>query len=345
MALTCGFFNSMDHDRIYDARQFARIFDGVITDGIYATIGDCFVVRVQSGRIVTVGTGRAWFNGTWTLNDSLLPIEMPLSDVASARIDVVVLEVDTRDSVRDNSIKVVMGTPAANPQVPELITEDGVYQYPLCYIHRPTNSTSINQADITNKVGSAETPFVTGILRTISLDELLGQWQAELDNFVSDETADFSKWWYEKRQEFEAWVEEQKALFGDYKGENDAFYQQWIDATQNTFNAWFEQLQTNLGSDAAGNLQLQIQADSIKRILTSGFADGVKTISRDGRTIISTADDGRKLTKVFSDDFSTMTATLTSPLGALIATMIKTFSPSGDVINTITTYTYGRGIN
>lgn len=39
MAFTSGFFNSQNHDRTYNAEQMSAIFDGVITDGVYAGIG------------------------------------------------------------------------------------------------------------------------------------------------------------------------------------------------------------------------------------------------------------------------------------------------------------------
>lgn len=70
MSVSYGFYNSMNGDRKYDATQMSSIFDGIINDGIYETIGDRFVVRTSGGMNVVVGTGRAWFNHTWTLNDS-----------------------------------------------------------------------------------------------------------------------------------------------------------------------------------------------------------------------------------------------------------------------------------
>lgn len=343
MSLSCGFFNSIDHDRRYDARDFSRIFDGIIRDGVYATIGDCFIVKAQSGRTVTVGSGRAWFNGTWTLNSSQLLLDLPLSDVVADRIDSVILEVDTRDTVRNNTIKVITGTPSASPARPSMDSgEEGLYWYPLCYVTRRANSTEINQVDIINAVGSTETPFVTGILQIISIDDLVLQWGAQLDNFISDETGDFTKWAYEQQQEFDKWFADQKNKYDEIQNGNEMDYQEWLDATQQTFNTWLQNLQTNLGTDAAGNLQIQIQTDEIKRILTAGFADGVKIISEDGTRITSTATDGRTLTKTFSGDFSQMTAELTSAEGALIAKQIKTFDPAGYLITTNTTYNYGR---
>lgn len=87
---------------------------------------------------------------------------------------------------------------------PTLTNEGNVHQYPLCYIYRKYGTAVINQADITPMVGTESTPFVTGILRTISLDELLGKWQDELDQFVKDETADFDSDYQQLKRNMEA---------------------------------------------------------------------------------------------------------------------------------------------
>lgn len=344
MAVTCGFFNSINHDRIYDARQFSAIFDGIIRDGVYATIGDCFVVKSQSNQTVTVGTGRAWFNGTWTLNDTLLPIELPLADIARPRIDAIVLEVHPIDMVRDNSIVVIEGEPSASPERPDLTPSEGVYRYPLAYVHRPANNSLVTQANITNAVGSDETPFVTGLLEVISLNTLLGKWEAELDEFTAKETSDFSKWSAEQRSEMMKWIEEQRSFIEDSQKEIQQIHTEWMESAQSTFNAWVSNLQTSLDGDVAGSLLIRMDSDEIRRILTAGFPDGIKEISTDGKNITSTADDGRKLVKTFSDDFGEMTAVLKSAEGGTIATQVKTFSPSGELITSVVTYTYGRGL-
>ena len=192
MSVTYGFYNSLNGDRKYDATQLSSLFDGLIIDGVFASIGTCFAVKAAGGNIVNVGIGKAWFNKTWTFNDAILPLEAPISEVLLDRIDAVVIEVDTLERV--NSIKFVKGVPSSSPVNPTLASGPTLFQYPLCYIYRPAGSTEITQAQITNMVGSEATPFVTGILQTISLDELLGQWQDELDQFIASEQADFTDW-------------------------------------------------------------------------------------------------------------------------------------------------------
>lgn len=184
MALTYGFYNSLNHDRRYNALQMSQLFDGIITDGIFMNIGTAMTVVAGSGLTVNVGVGRAWFNSTWTLNDAVYPIEAPASDVLRDRIDAVVLEIDQRETVRANRIFLKEGVAAASPKKPDMTNANGVYQRPLCYIYRAAGSTEITQGDIENCVGTSECPFVTGILSTISTDTLIKQWTARLDALI-----------------------------------------------------------------------------------------------------------------------------------------------------------------
>lgn len=334
MSITSGFFNSINGDRKYDAMQMSSIFDGLIIDGIFASIGTAFVVKATTAQTVNVGIGKAWFNHTWTLNDAVLPLECPDSELLLNRIDAIVLEVNTTETVRENSIKIIQGTPATDPSRPTLIKEGTIYQYPLCYIYRASGSTTITQADITNMVGSDETPFVTGILKTISLNELLGQWEAELDQFIADQSNKVAKWTESQKTEMLAWFEDLKS---DLLLEQQTL-DEWIASEQSDFLAWYGQMKDKLGEDAAGNLQNQIDREEVNRILLAGFADGSKVISDDGTVITSTASDGRTLTKTFTDSFSIMTTVLKSATGGEVATMVKTFDSTGKLINIVTTY-------
>lgn len=181
MAFTFGFYNSIAHDRRYNATQMAQLFDGIINDGVFMNIGTAMVVTADSGLTVNVGIGRAWFNSTWSLNDAVYPIEATASDILRDRIDAVVLEVDQREAVRANRIFIKEGVASTTPKKPEMTNANGVYQHPLCYITRAPGSTEITQADIENCVGTSECPFVTGILSSISTDELVQQWVARFD--------------------------------------------------------------------------------------------------------------------------------------------------------------------
>lgn len=334
MSVSSGFFNSLNGDRKYNAAQMSAIFDGLIIDGVFASIGTAFAVKAAGGLTVNVGIGKAWFDHTWTVNDSILPMTAPEAEVLLDRIDAVVLEVNGMKSVRENTIKFVKGNPSSAPSRPTLTNEGNVHQYPLCYIYRKYGTAVINQADITPMVGTESTPFVTGILQTISLDELLGKWQDELDRFTDARSQEVDDWIAREESDFTAWFNKMKA---DLQQEQTVL-DQWIASEQADFLAWYNQMKDQLSGDVAGNLQLEIDKEEVKRILLVGFEDGTKEFSDDGTVITSTASDGRTLTKTFSDGFLTMTNVLKSAAGAEVARAVKTFDSDGKLISTVVTY-------
>ena len=181
MALTSGFFNSKNHDRLYDATQISTLFEGLINDGVYQGVGHIFKVSASNGMNVTVDTGRAWFNNTWTRNDALIVLTVPTAEQVLKRIDAVVIEVNSLETVRNNTIKIVKGTPASNPAKPSLTKNDDVHQYPLAYITVDPNVTAITQQKIQNAVGTSACPFVTGIIDTLDIDDLIAQWSSEFN--------------------------------------------------------------------------------------------------------------------------------------------------------------------
>lgn len=334
MSVSSGFFNSLNGDRKYNAAQMSAIFDGLIIDGVFASIGTAFAVKEAGGLTVNVGIGKAWFDHTWTINDSILPMTAPEAEVLLDRIDAVVLEVNGMESVRENTIKFVKGNPSSAPSRPTLTNEGNVHQYPLCYIYRKYGTAVINQADITPMVGTESTPFVTGILQTISLDELLGKWQDELDRFTDARSQEVDDWIAQEESDFTAWFNKMKA---DLQQEQTVL-DQWIASEQADFLAWYNQMKDQLSGDVAGNLQLEIDKEEVKRILLVGFEDGTKEFSDDGTVITSTSSDGRTLTKTFSDGFLTMTNVLKSAAGAEVARAVKTFDSDGKLISTVVTY-------
>lgn len=334
MSVSSGFFNSLNGDRKYNAAQMSAIFDGLIIDGVFTSIGTAFAVKAAGGLTVNVGIGKAWFDHTWTVNDSILPMTAPEAEVLLDRIDAVVLEVNGMESVRNNTIKFVKGNPSSAPSRPTLTNEGNVHQYPLCYIYRKYGTAVINQADITPMVGTESTPFVTGILQTISLDELLGKWQDELDRFTDARSKEVDDWIAQEESDFTAWFNKMKA---DLQQEQTVL-DQWIASEQADFLAWYNQMKDQLSGDVAGNLQLEIDKEEVKRILLVGFEDGTKEFSDDGTVITSTASDGRTLTKTFSDGFLTMTNVLKSAAGAEVARAVKTFDSDGKLISTVVTY-------
>lgn len=290
MALSFGFFDSNNGDRVYNATQFSSMFDGIINDGVYQTIGDKFRVTPGTGMAVNIGTGRAWFKRKWIYNSSAYSISL---DAASSnpRIDTVVLAVDLRTSQRRAFFSVVKGTPASSPTRPAMPKTTDVYYMPLAYIKIPAGATSITQSNITNAVGSSATPYVTGILQVTSIENLTAQWEdqwngwqndwnAEVDNYrsminddmndlsqryqsaLSDISADVARVYDERQaaiQDIAAFLESLKSdLESDGKTVISDF-QSWMNGKESLFDAWFSRLQNELSSNQAANLAARIE--------------------------------------------------------------------------------------
>lgn len=164
MTVTYGFYNSVNGDRKYDAKDFAEIFDGIIEDGVHKGLGEGFKVTATGGENIAVGTGRAWFNHTWTLNDTAVPFTIDAAHPSLNRIDAIVLEVDSSDSARQNQIRYIRGTPAATALRPTMIRSETLNQYALAYISKPLNTSGVSAANITNVVGTPETPWAVSRL-------------------------------------------------------------------------------------------------------------------------------------------------------------------------------------
>lgn len=239
MSFASGFFNSVDHDRLYDATDISRLFDGLIRDGIFASIGDCMVVKQSNQMNVTVGTGRAWFNHTWSYNDALYPVTIPPSEILMDRIDAIVLEINSVEAVRANSIKLIKGTPSSTPVKPSLTNTKEVHQYPLAYVTVGKEVTSIRQADIENCVGTSACPFVTGILEVISIEQLIPQWKDILNRFIEENTANFNTWMNGEKQDYQAWLTAAKKEITDWQATSKSDYQKWYDSIKNGYDQWF----------------------------------------------------------------------------------------------------------
>ena len=152
MAVRYGFYNSVNRDRIYEAGDFSRLFDGVITDGVLPWGSVFALTRVYNG--VSVGTGKAWLNGTYTINDTAMTLPVTLGDSTYSRVDRIMLEVNR--STRINRIYISQGTPSADPIASSAIpTSSGsVYQYQLGYMTIAKGATGpANAAAVVRTVG------------------------------------------------------------------------------------------------------------------------------------------------------------------------------------------------
>lgn len=185
---TYGFYDSLNHDRRYNALQMSSIFDGIIEDGVYANYLEQFRVEPGSGMNVIVKPGRAWFNHTWTLNTKDQTLKIDPENSSLTRIDSVMLTVNRTTAGtngRTNYLEVVKGAPATSPKVPMPQETEFVFQHILAHIYVRPGASSITKGDIVIDVGKdSYTPFVANAVGApISADAWFNDWKNDFDTW------------------------------------------------------------------------------------------------------------------------------------------------------------------
>lgn len=310
MAFSYGFYNSHNGDRRYSNEQISALFDGLITDGVFDMIGEFFATIPGDGIQVVVKTGKAWFNHTWAVNDAYYPINLPKPDVTRSRIDAIVLEINATADVRASSIKVVSGGYSSNPVKPALTNFGLVRQYALSYVTIRPNAYSIGNADIEINVGKSSCPFVTGILKSVDIDDLFNQWaanfqkfmttsQTNYNNFMTRSGNTFSSFMTTSANTFDSLVENsqdridsmvnsQTTTFNQFMtGSRNSFnsmlteqrstFENWMDTNEDDFQAWWANIKAVLNENTVGRLQNQI--DDNKAAIAANDRDIAKNAS------------------------------------------------------------------
>lgn len=189
MALEFGFYDSYDHDRMYSAENMNDIFEGVITDGVYAGVGNTFAVRPGTGLQVLIDTGRAWFKSTWNKNRVLTPVNLDPPDPVYDRIDTVCIRVQKSILERRNDFFVYKGSILTTPQPPVITETSDTFYLPLADVTIRARAEEITISDIKILVGMNRCPFVTSILQQTDIGPLFANWEGQ-----------FMKWWDDMRE-------------------------------------------------------------------------------------------------------------------------------------------------
>ena len=186
MSITCGYFNSQNGDRKYNAETMSNYYEGLISKGVLANFGSSMAVTASGGMYVAVGTGKAYFtDGRWMVNDAPYTLTVDIADTTLPRIDRVVLRKDASNASRTCTIIIKTGTPAETPQPPELMLSESVEEMSLAQIYVSPLVTAITQDVITDERPNDVCGFVHGLIEQISTEELFAQYQATFENWFN----------------------------------------------------------------------------------------------------------------------------------------------------------------
>lgn len=192
MAITYGFFNSVDGDRKYNAEQMSTYFDGLVSDGIFQSVGKKFSVTAGAGLTVNVDTGRALIECHWLKNDNVLTISLDSADVQNDRKDLIVIKLDY--SARTMGVEYISGAESVK-------NTETVKYLVIAKITVPAGATTITQANIKDIRGSALCPWVTGLVKQVDTSDLFSQYEKAYEEMVQQ----MINWWADRRNAFDTW--------------------------------------------------------------------------------------------------------------------------------------------
>lgn len=244
MALRYGYFDSeitgVDSngmpilDRAETSELFALLFAKLVSNGVLASPADCFqVLSGDSGLSVKVRPGFGMINGRFAYNASEETLILETAPTFYSRIDWVVLRCNYRERLCELAIK--KGEAASSPKAPDLLqpASGDYYELGLAQVKISANQSVVSQSNITDtRADSRYCGYITQLID-------------HLDTSVF--SAQLIKWNQEYQARADADMEKIKDDLSNYETES-----------RNIFDVWFQQIKDQLSTDAAGNLQNQI---------------------------------------------------------------------------------------
>lgn len=162
MSLKFGFFNSIEQDRTYSAEDMVEPYRGLLTDGIIPDQNDLSLAQSEQLKVtaldtpemkVNVKTGRGIFDGKWLNNTTIYEVEIENNTGSTARIDSIVIQVDSNA----REIKIVSKQGSTVP--PAINTNPAIKEYRLANITVAPNATEIVTSNIADTRASDDCGF------------------------------------------------------------------------------------------------------------------------------------------------------------------------------------------
>lgn len=183
MALESGFFNSVNGDRLYNARDMSRYFENILSSGIFKRITDCFKVSAGEGMNLTVAPGAGLIDCQWFRSNAAEIVTIPAAHAILPRFDTVIARLDLNDEVRAITLMTVSGEPAETPLAPEPVRTTNVYDLVLALVYVPAGATSIVEANLTDvRANDWYCGYVRSLVDTPVLNTFNARHVVALDN-------------------------------------------------------------------------------------------------------------------------------------------------------------------
>ena len=124
-------FNSVDHDRVYKAEDWAWYFSTFISNGVFPAPSDGLQVVAGDGMTIGVRPGYGFINGYAFRNQELYNLTISNADGSLDRIDRVVLRWDLTQRLME--LAVLTGSPSKSPTAPALTQVEPLRDLRRCH--------------------------------------------------------------------------------------------------------------------------------------------------------------------------------------------------------------------
>ena len=298
------------------------------TSGVFAASNN-LKVSADTGMTVRVPDGIGWItslsgDGSVVWNDYYetyaenMPLTLSMAHASYARIDRIVVSLDTVDFTSKPTIEILEGTASVSPSAPALTRTASKYMISLAQIYVGAAATSITAANITDE--RLDTSVCGLVTESLSIDTSAmfaqySQWYADLQAQAASDQSDYEDEWEDwisgkesdatdaynaftggldskTSDASDAYDDYTDALDGKLSNASDAYDDFVADLTskeetyEDDFETWFEGLQDQLSGNVATNLQNQINTLNTKELgLQSQLNKIKKTVSANGWSV------------------------------------------------------------
>ena len=208
--IKCGFYNSKNGDRKYNAEDMTQPYKRLVSDGVYAMPAGQLKVTAAGGMKIQVSAGAAKIGSRWLESDAIETFTLDPSDVALNQIYAVVIRDDNNENVRDSVIALKKGTLASDPIPPEIERSENVTELKIAEVRVNKLVEEITDADIKDtRADTTVCGWVTGLIEQVDTSDLFTQWESayEQEYQRQQEQITSNQW------EFDRWFNNIKDTF------------------------------------------------------------------------------------------------------------------------------------
>ena len=265
-----SFFQSVNHDRVYKAEDWAGYFASFISNGIMPLPSTGLQAVADTGMTVKLLPGKAWIDGYFYHNTDELNLPVDVADGVLSRIDRVVIRKSMTERRMYAAIK--KGAPSQKPTAPALQKDADAVELCLADILIGKGFTEIKQVNITDQRLSDLCGISAGVIKQIDTAAFNAQLQA---------------WFTEYQQASAAEYQALTAYMDSLKGQGDTDYAAFTDRmntlelqTHAEVQELLDSVKALLDGDAVGKIMAEISTlKESPANATATYLDGVVAIT------------------------------------------------------------------